>query len=120
MNFLKSLPWIKISSLAVAAFLIVLVLGCEPRVAGLTDPTRMMTRRELQIEFDSLIQSYEYRLASLEQKERFRAMLLQNAAAIAQTGTVNPFGIITAVLAFYGVGSATTTAKNAIKKKIAK
>lgn len=116
----KKLPWIKISSMAVAAFFVLLVWGCEPKAPGLTDPTQSLTRRELQIEFEMLLQTYEYRLATLEQKERFRMMLLQNASAIAQAGTINPFGIITAFLAFYGVGSAATTAKNVIKKKIIK
>lgn len=110
--------WPKVIAVAVAALTIAWLYGCQPKVPSLLDDRRPVTRAELQLELETLQRKFEIRSADLAQKEELRRLITQNALLIAQTGTVNPLGVLTGLAALYGVGSATNTAKNQIKKRL--
>lgn len=86
--------------------LILWAWGCPPRCKSISNPAIKVTRPELQIELDTILATAELRFEELETQERVRDILLKNALIAAESGTVNPFGIITAALAVYGIGSA--------------
>lgn len=112
--------WPRLLALNIAAGLLFWAIGCEATVPSLTRPGSKLTRAELNLELENLLATYELRSAELEQQERLRQLILNNALLIAQAGTVNPLGIITAIAAFYGAGSAVKDTKNIVKKRLNK
>lgn len=82
---------------------LVYIYGCPPTVTSLIDSKTPVTRQELQLELDTLIHTAGLRMASLEQQEQFRAIILQNALVLVQGQPFNPVGLITAVAALYGI-----------------
>jgi len=110
--------WLKIVSTIIGLTLVLYFFGCPPQTQSLIDPTKKVTAPELQIEIDTLVSKYELRRLNLEQQDQLRQLILNNALVMVQQGQVNPLGILTALFAFYGVGSAANTTKNVIKKKI--
>lgn len=114
-NFLFS-HLLMIVTLGVACLLFVWAVGCPPRVASLINPAAKVTRPELLLEFDQLMAQFELKNLELERQEELRNYILKNALLIAQTETFNPIGLLTGLMAIYGVGSAAKSTKNAIKK----
>lgn len=95
-------------------------VGCPATVSSPLDSANRLTRAELQIELDMLLSTYEQKLTTLNQEERLRKLILNNALIIARTGSVDPLSILTTLLGFYGAGSLATTTGKAVKKKLAK
>lgn len=118
-NFLKT-NWPKISAILVAVLLLLWAVGCPATVSSPLNSTNRLTRAELQIELNMLLETYEQKLSTLKQEERLRKLLLNNALLIAQTGSVEPLSILTTLLGFYGAGSLATTTGKAVKKKLSK
>lgn len=114
-NFLKQ-HWPHVLSLSLAVLFIAYALGCEPRARSPLDPTQKLTRAELQVQMEYLIQQFDLRIHDIEKQEQLRNFILQNALAIGQAGTVNPLSILTTIAAFYGVGSAANAGRKAIAK----
>lgn len=115
------LEWIKKhSSIIITGLVIVGVLvycyGCESKVRSLIDYTRYITRQELQLELDQLIGSAELRMMSLDKQDALRTIILQNAFILVQGLPLNPFGIITAIAAIYGVTQGTSKVTKVVKK----
>lgn len=112
--------WPRVVALLLCATLIAWAVGCNPTVPSLTKPGVLVDRGELQLELEYLLATYELRGADLDQQEKLRKMILDNALLIAQAGTFNPFGLLTAIAAFYGAGSAAKDGGKLIKKKLTK
>jgi len=110
--------WPQSAVLVLAAVTLLWLTGCPPRARSPLDPTQKLTRAELAAQLDHLIAQYEFADADITQQEKVRTLIVNNALLMAQTGTINPLGLITGLAALYGVGSATNTAKNAVKKRI--
>lgn len=108
----------KIVSMTIGLALVLYFFGCPATTESLLQPGRKVTAPELQIEIDALVSKYELRRLDLEQQEQLRQLILNNALIMVQHGQINPLGILTALFAFYGAGSAANTTKNVIKKKL--
>lgn len=78
---------------------------------------KKVTRAELELELNTLLGTAEIRMLDLEEQERFRALIFQNALLIVEGGAFNPLGLITGMAALYGITSATKSTVSAIKKK---
>lgn len=118
--------WIKehktvIITVMVTIGFLIYCYGCEPKVRSLTDSREFVNRQELQLELDQIMGIAELRLLSLDQQERFRAIILQNALVLVQGQPLNPVGIITAIAGIYGIAqgsrNVTKVIKNGIKKR---
>lgn len=118
-NFVKN-NWPRISAVLVAILLMLWAAGCPATVSSPINDNARLTRAELQIELEWLIAKYESKLTTLDQEERLRKLILNNALIIARAGTVDPLSIITTLLGFYGAGSIATTTGKAVKKKLSK
>lgn len=92
-------------SLFAAAFVVIWAYGCESKTQSLLVPAKQITRPELVNEIDYLMQKYEIAISELDKKDEFRNTILQQSIIIAQTGTLNPLGIATSILAILGVGA---------------
>jgi hypothetical protein len=95
-------------------------IGCQARTQSLSDPKRLVSRGELQIELSNVLATAELRMADLDKQEAIRSLILQNALVLASGGTLNPVGIISAIAAVYGIATAgqkvVSTFSNGIKK----
>ena len=108
-----------ITAIATIGFLIY-AYGCEPRVRSLTDNRKLVNRQELQLELDRIMGIAELRLLSLDQQERFRSIILQNALVLVQGQPLNPVGIITAIAGIYGIAQGSRNVTKVVKNGITK
>lgn len=118
--------WIKkhysfLITLAVTASMIVFIYACEPKVASLLDNKTMVTRAELQLEVEQFVGTAQIRMLNLDKQDQIRSILFQNALLIVQGQPFNPFGLLTAVAALYGLtqagGKVSKTVKNTLDKR---
>lgn len=101
-------------SIIVCSLLLLYFYGCEPKCKSITSPDTNVTRAELDIEVEQIIARANIGYASLEQQEKLRQLLFQQALAAASTGTVNPLSLFTSVGILLGVGA---TVDNVRKRK---
>lgn len=118
-NLLKN-NWPKISAFLFAVLLLLWAAGCPATVSSPLNSNNQLTRAELQIELDMLLNTYQHKLSTLDQEERLRKLILQNALVIARAGSVEPLSILTTLLGFYGAGSIAASTGKAVKKKLKK
>ena len=116
------LEWIKnhssiIITLLVTAGLLFYMVGCEPKVPSLNDTQRLITRQELQLELDQILSTAHIRMVNLDQQEKLRSIILQNAMILVQGQPFNPVGLITAIAAIYGVSQAGSNVSKVVKDK---
>ncbi|MBA7494515.1 hypothetical protein ES702_05091 [subsurface metagenome] len=115
-------------ALLISAALLVWTFGCESMVGSLTEPGRMVNRDELQAEIsaetkrleaelDALLQMATVKMQKLDREDEIKRKLFEFASITAQTGTVNPAGVLTLVGSFIGAGA---LVDNRIKDKVIK
>lgn len=100
-----------------AAVLLLVLWGCQGTAPSLLDPSKRVNRAELQNELDLMLIRAEMGFARIEQRERIMALVLQQALIAGQTGTINPFALLTTIGAILGVGA---TVDNVRKRKVLK
>jgi hypothetical protein len=112
--------WTAILIGVTTVLLMMFYIGCQARTQSLSDPKRLVSRGELQIELNNVLATAELRMADLDKQEAIRSLILQNALVLASGGTLNPVGIISAIAAVYGLATAgqkvVSTFSNGIKK----
>lgn len=85
-------------------FLVWYAYGCEPKTTSLIDPGQKITLEQLQNEVDILMLKSETRLNDLQKQYELRDFVFNQSIKIAETGTINPIGVITSLLAVMGIG----------------
>lgn len=105
LKFLNHNHWAAIASLLLllAAFYF---YGCQSTVPSMLDPSRAITRSELQIESDYLLGQVQIKLEDLDRQDAIRLLISDQAALFASTGTVNPLGLVNLAVSIFAVGSA--------------
>lgn len=116
------LIWIKKNKAIIVSILVCILFsiycyGCEPQVKSLTSKTDLVNRQELQLELDQIITMAQLRMASLDQQDKFRAVVLQNALILVQGQPLNPLGIITAIASVYGIMQGSSNITKVVKEK---
>lgn len=109
--------WPKLVAILVLTAILFWGYGCPSRVDSLLVDGRKVTRPELQVELDTIAQTAEFRMADLDRQDQFRDIVFQNVTMMAQTGVVNPAGIITLLLGIYGATRGAKDIKDRIEKK---
>lgn len=117
--------WIKknrtvLITVVVTSLLCVYLYACESKVKSLTEPERLVTRAELQVEMDTFIAQAEIRKANLDRQDAFRSLIIENGLLILQGTPFNPVGLITAIAGIYGVTHGASKVVRAAKKSQAK
>jgi hypothetical protein len=97
-----------------AAVLLLVLWGCQGTAPSLLDPSKQVNRAELQNELDLMLIRAEQGFTKIEQRERIMALVLQQALIAGQTGTINPFALLTSIGTILGVGA---TVDNVRKRK---
>lgn len=114
-SFLNHERYKVVAGLIVVALLIVW-FGCDSKVKSIRNPDRWITRGELNAEleyFAANLESESLRIQAqgetkflaLDRQDAFKRWVAENAAFYAETGIVNPGGLILSLLAIGGVGA---------------
>ena len=117
MTYIKS-KYPTILSVILCSCLIAYALGCEPKTRSLIEPTQTVNLEELQMEVDILLLQSEVRLADLKKQYELRDMIFNQSIKIAQTGNINPTGLITTLMAVLGIGTSADNIRLRRKIKI--
>lgn len=80
--------------------------SCDSTTMSLRDPNQKVSRYELQAEYDYITAQLLIRTKDLDRQDAIKALITDQAALFAETGTINPAGLITSVIAIFGIGAA--------------
>jgi len=97
--------WPILISLSIGGVLLFFAYGCEPETKSLIDPDLKVNRTQLQSELEFLVATSHARFQDLDRQQQFRDMILQQSILIAETGDVNPVGLLTSIIALLGIGA---------------
>ena len=95
----------EIISFVLVIWLLVFAFGCQPKTRSLIDPEKKIDRKALIIEMDYLQSRFETATIDLDKQEKLRNIILQQSLTIANSGDINPLGIITGLMAIFGAGA---------------
>ena len=106
------------SAIAIIGVCIILIyaFGCQPKTTSLIEPGKQVNRTELLTELEILKLKFEDRAADLDKQDEIRNIILQQSLTIANTGDINPLGIITSALAIFGAGASVDNVR--LRKKV--
>jgi len=104
LDFVKD-KWPIMIAYNVVISLLFFAFACTPKTESLIEPDKKVTLEQLQSEVDILIFRSEARLADLQKQYELRDFILNQSLTIAQTGEVNPIGLITSIIAIMGIGA---------------
>jgi hypothetical protein len=80
--------------------------GCEAKAPSLNDPARKVSRAELEAEIAYFNARAEARIAELDNQDKLKKLLLDQASIIASGGAFNPVGAINSIVSIMAVGYA--------------
>ncbi len=109
-----NLHWI--ISIFICAALLFYALGCEPKTASLVDPEIKVDRLTIGSEIQLLLARSERAYEDLDRQIKIKNLIFQQGLVAVQGGTLNPIGILTTLMAIFGVGAATDDIR--LRKKI--
>lgn len=116
------------SAIVIVAVLVLWIYGCQSKVSSLIDPSRQVTRAELEIEveralkkpdadLDLILKQSKIKIAELDRQDEVKMALVDFAAITAEGKKVNPAGVAGLIFSVLGVGA---LADNRIKDKVIK
>ncbi len=117
------IDWIKknksiLITILITFGVVIYLYGCESKTKSLITPDKRINRAELQLELDQFIGLAELRMVDLDRQDALRAVIIQNALMVVQGQPFNPFGMITAIAAVYGITQGGQNISRVVKKKI--
>lgn len=110
----KNIHWL--ISINIAIFVITYAYGCEAKTKSMIYPDVKVTRSELTTELELLESRASRGYNDLDRKERIRNIVLNQSLVIAQSGSVNPVGVIMSIMSVLGLGVAADDVR--LRKKI--
>jgi len=108
----------EITMIALALVALLWTYGCESRVRPLNGSPVKVTRAELETELNQFIALAEIRFRELDRQDKFKQILFDNAVIFAETGGINPLGVITSLAALFGIGATADNLRT--RKKLSK
>jgi len=107
-----------IITIVVSICFVFFMYSCESSVKGILDPNVKVNRAELQVELDRINSMAAVRIASLDQQDKFRQLLFENALVLAAGSPFSPVGLLTGIAAIYGLVSAGSSTVKTIKNNV--
>lgn len=104
-------------SVIIAATMLLWFYGCESTCPSLLDPSAKVNRTGLQMELDIIVARAEAGIADMDKQDRLKDMILQQAIAAGQAGTVNPLALITSIATILGIGAGADNVRKRIEIK---
>jgi len=94
-------------SIFLVLILLIVAYGCESKVESIRTPGTRINRGELEIEINTILQEAELRADELNMKDDLKETLYRIGVTTAQSGTVNPIGVLSAIAGILGIGAIT-------------
>ena len=101
----------------IAGLICIWFIGCESKVSSMFDPQDKVTRRILDSEVDLFLARANEKYQILDQKDAFKQLLSDQAALVAQGGTINPWGLLTTITSLIGAGAIVDNVRKGRKLK---
>lgn len=95
----------QIIAVIIVVFFTVWIQCCVSTTNSLLDDNRKVTRNELIAEMDLILARCADRVNSLDQQDALKNAIAENALLFAETGTINPVGLVTTVFSVLGLGA---------------
>jgi len=92
-------------------------LNCGPKVRSISDPTKLVTRDELNAEVDHLLANVEIRYKDLDRQDEFRELVVNKVLLWTQTGQFSPIGLIPTLIGLFGIGAVTDNVRKRLEIK---
>lgn len=116
------------AALAIMFGMMIWTYGCTGKVSSLTSPSKLVNREELNLEIatetkrlegelEVLIGQAKIKNAELDRQDEIKQKIYEFASISAQTGTVNPSGLVGLMFSVLGIGA---VIDNRIKDKVIK
>jgi len=96
--------WIVIAAI-IATLLFFWLCGCESQVSSIVEPSKTVTRAELQLEVENFVALAKIRFDRLDKDDELKELIVNNAFLIAQGGAINPLGVVTSMMSILGIGA---------------
>lgn len=103
-TFIRHNPYL-VYAIVVCILLLLWAFGCQPTAKSPLDPSRRVTRSELQIEIDLFLRKAEIADAELTQKEQIVSLLVKQAFLLTDGGSINFLSLATSIGTILGIGS---------------
>lgn len=97
--------WPIVFSILLCSGVVWFAYGCQPQTKSLICPENKVNRAELNLEIDTLLKTSQLRIADLDKQEQIRQIVFKQALVIADDGQINPVGLLTSLLAIFGIGA---------------
>lgn len=98
-------------SIILTVIFLLLMYSCRPQCNSILDPSKKITREELNGEIALLQSRIDSELKNIEQQEAIRTLLLSLAQNYAATGVFNPLSALTGAIALLGTGAVIDNAR---------
>jgi len=92
-------------SVAVVLILLAVIYGCESKVKSILYPDIRITRPQLEIEVNTFLAEAEIRAEQLNIQDELKETIYKVGMTTAQSGTLNPIGVITSMASILGIGA---------------
>jgi len=92
-------------------------LSCESKVQSLRDPTKLVTRDQLNAEVDYYLADIEIRYKNLDKQDEFKELVTNQVLLWSQTGKFSPIGLIPTLIGLFGLGAITDNVRKRIEIK---
>ena len=97
LTYLNDQHWYLIAIVVACVFLL-WIYGCQSQVRSMIDPTKMVSREELQVEADYLIGQIKNKMSDLDRQDELKMLMLEQATIFGQSGTFNPTGLMNTIV----------------------
>lgn len=105
----------------IAGFLCIVLtvwgLSCESKVRSISDPTKKITRDQLNAEVDYYLANAEIRFKLLDRQDEFRDLVFNQVLLWSQTGQFSPIGLIPTLIGLFGIGAVTDNIRKRVEIK---
>lgn len=91
--------------------------GCESKVMSLHNNGKLVNRAQIQLELDTFMTLAEIRYNHLDRQDAFKRALFDAALLTAQSGTINPYGVIATLLSALGIGATVDNVRKRVEIK---
>lgn len=105
--------------ISVALCLVIIVTGlcCESQTTSIIDPTKKITRAQLNAELEKMAIDLDQRYAELDKQDELKAVLYEHLMLWTTTGTFNPTALVPLLASLLGVGAITDNVRKRITIK---
>lgn len=92
-------------------------LSCESKTQSLRDPTKLVTRDELNAEVDYVLANIEVKYKNLDREDEFKDLVINRVLLWSETGKFSPIGLIPTLIGLFGLGAVTDNVRKRIEIK---